>query len=121
MLILYVLLIATVHLLLRVRLHVWICGRCLGVKIVRPAIHRRVGVGCDVLNWCWWLVKAIVVSFHTRVGVAIAVLLLNIRVVVPVILWGLWLLMVHGLHVGLHIVPLRGVFPVSRLRILILK
>lgn len=123
MLILYVLLVAAVHLRLRVWLHVGIRGRRLGVKIVRPAVHGGVGVRCDVLNWCWWLIKAIVVSFHTAVGVVVGsvLLLLKIRVVVPVVLRGRRLLMVHRLHVRLHVVALRIVIPIHRLRILILK
>lgn len=124
MLILYVLLVATVHLWLGVWLHVGIRGRRLGVKIIRPAVHRRVGIRCDVLNWCWRLVKAIVVSFHIAVCVVVGsvLLLLKIRVIIPVILRRLGLLMVHGLHIGLlHVVVLRIVVPIHRLRILILK
>lgn len=123
MLILYVLLVAAVHLRLRVRLHVGIYGRRLGVKIVGPAVQRRVGIRCDVLKWCWRLVKAIVVTLHSAVGVVVGsvLLLLEIRVVVPVVLRRRRLLMVHRLHIRLHVVALRVVVPINRLRILVLQ
>lgn len=93
--------------MLRVR-GIGIGGRVLGVVVVPTVVVVERWIRIRLVNWCWWLIKAIVVGLIIIVSVIVhSVRLMLVRIVVGPIVWLclLWLLvMVHGLGVMLLVV-----------------
>jgi hypothetical protein len=90
-----------IHLMLRVGdVHI---GRWILRVIVVSAVVVKGWIRIRLVNWCWWLIKAIVVGLIIIVSVIVhSVRLVLVRIVVPIV-W-LCLMVIHGLSVMLLVV-----------------
>lgn len=89
---------------------VGICWRILRIEVVHAVVNWCV----RVLNWCWWLIKAIEVSFIVVVSVIVQyVWLVKIGIVIPICRLRRLRLMIHRLHMMWLVI-----IPDSSLRIL---
>lgn len=90
------------HLLLRGGC-VWIGWGILRIVVTPAVVHRW--IRARMVNWCWWLIKAIEVSFIIIVCVVVqSMRLVSVRVVIPLSWLRLLLMVIHWLHVMVLIV-----------------